>query len=116
MSNHIDAIMNPKSIAVVGASNRPGSVGNAIICNLIGSGFQGVLYPVNPKANAIQSIKAYPSLSDIPDEIDLAVIVVPSPVVSKVLEEAGQKGVKGAVVIKAGDKEIGGKGVEREEE
>ncbi|MBD3290127.1 CoA-binding protein [candidate division KSB1 bacterium] len=116
MSNHIDAIMNPKSIAVVGASNRPGSVGNAIISNLIGSGFQGVLYPVNPKSNAIQSIKAYPSLSDIPDEIDLAVIVVPSKVVSKVLEEAGQKGVKGAVVITAGFKEIGGKGVELEEE
>lgn len=116
MSNHIDTIMNPKSIAVVGASNRRGSVGNAIITNLIGSGFQGVLYPVNPKANAIQSIKAYPSLSDIPDEVDLAVIVVPSVAVEKVLEEAGNKGVKGAVVITAGFKEVGGKGVELEEE
>ncbi|OQX86857.1 acyl-CoA synthetase [candidate division KSB1 bacterium 4484_87] len=114
MSNQIDAIMNPKSIAVVGASNRPGSVGLAVISNLIKGGYQGVLYPVNPKTQSVQSIKSYPSLSDIPDQIDLAVIIVPAKVVSNVLEEAGKKGVKGAVVITAGFKEVGGEGVELE--
>ena len=114
MSNHIDAIMNPSSIAVVGASNRPGSVGLAVISNLIKGGYQGVLYPVNPKTRSVQSIKSYPSISAIPDEVDLAVIIVPAKIVSNVLEEAGEKGVKGAVVITAGFKEVGGKGVELE--
>ncbi|NOY59348.1 MAG: acetate--CoA ligase [Calditrichaeota bacterium] len=116
MSNHIDAIMNPKSIAVVGASNRPGSVGLAVTSNLIKGGYQGILYPVNPKSQSIQSIKSYPSLSDVPDEVDLAVIIVPAKVVSNVLEEAGKKDVKGAVVITAGFKEVGGEGVELENE
>lgn len=116
MSNHINAIMNPKSVAVVGATNRPGSVGLAIFRNIIDAGFQGVLYPVNPNAKSIQSVKAYPRLADIPDEIDLIVIVVPAGVVSAVLQEAGEKGVKGAIVITAGFKEIGGKGIELENE
>jgi len=106
--------MNPESIAVVGATNRPGSVGRAITRNIIDAGFQGVLYPVNPKAKSVQSIKAYPSLLDIPDAVDVAVIVVPTNIVSSVLEEAGKKGVKGAIVITAGFKEVGGNGVELE--
>lgn len=116
MSNHIDKIMNPKSIAVVGASNRSGSVGLAVISNIIKGGYQGVLYPVNPKAQSVQSIKSYPSISSIPDEVDLAVIIVPSTAVSSVIEEAGKKGVKGAIVITAGFKEVGGEGVELEKE
>ena len=114
MSNHIDSIINPKSIAVVGATNRQGSVGQAIFHNLILSGYQGVLYPVNPNAKSISSIKAYPSLSEIPDEIDLVVIVVPTKAVNSVLIDAGNKGVKGVVVITAGFKEIGGEGIELE--
>ncbi len=116
MSNHIEAIMNPRSIAVIGATNRKGSVGRAVFSNIIKGGYQGVLYPVNPKAKSVQSIKAYPSISDIPDEIDLVVIVVPAKMVSSILEEAGKKGVKGAIVITAGFKEIGGEGVEMENE
>ncbi|MBN1795652.1 MAG: acetate--CoA ligase family protein [Sedimentisphaerales bacterium] len=113
---NIESVMAPKSIAVVGATNRPGSVGLAVFKNLLSAGFDGVLYPVNPKAKSVQSVKAYPSLKDIPDEIDLAVIIVPSQVVSNVMEQAGQKNIKGAIVITAGFKETGPKGAELEKQ
>jgi acetyltransferase len=111
---NIESIMSPKSIAVVGATNRPGSVGLAVFRNILTAGFQGVLYPVNPKAKYVQSVKAYPKLKDIPDEVDLAVIIVPAEIVCPILEEAGQKQVKGTIVISAGFKEIGGRGIELE--
>ena len=114
MIKDIQTIMNPKSIAVVGATNRKGSVGLAVFRNILDAGFQGVLYPVNPKAKSVQSVKAYPSLADISDEVDLAIIIVPSEMVSSIIEEAGRKGIKGAVVITAGFKEVGGRGVELE--
>ncbi len=114
VNKNIKFIMNPKSIAVVGATNRPGSVGLAVFRNILTAGFQGVLYPVNPKAKYVQSVKAYPKLEDIPDEVDLAVIIVPAKIVCPILEEAGQKKVKGGIVITAGFKEIGGHGIELE--
>jgi len=114
MIKNIESIMNPRSIAVVGATNRPGSVGLAVFRNILTAGFQGVLYPVNPKAKYVQSVTAYPKLEDIPDEVDLAVIIVPAKIVCPILEEAGQKKVKGGIVITAGFKEIGGHGIELE--
>ncbi|MFZ0033917.1 MAG: acetate--CoA ligase [Sedimentisphaerales bacterium] len=114
MAKNIESIMNPRSIAVVGATNRPGSVGLAVFHNILSGGFEGVLYPVNPKVKSVQSVKAYPSLMDIPDEVDLAVIIVPAETVCPVMSEAGKKGVKGAIVISAGFKETGGRGVELE--
>jgi acetyl coenzyme A synthetase (ADP forming)-like protein len=114
MAKNIESIMSPRSVAVVGATNRPGSVGLAVFRNILDAGFEGVLYPVNLKAKSIQSVKAYPKLMDIPDEVDLAVIIVPAEIVCSVMEEAGQKGVKGAIVISAGFREIGGRGVELE--
>ena len=114
MTKSIEFIMNPRSIAVVGATNRPGSIGLAVFRNILSAGFQGVLYPVNPKAKSVWSVKAYPRLADIPDEVDLAVIIVPAEVVCSILEEAGKKQVKGAIVISAGFKEVGGHGVELE--
>ncbi len=111
---NIESIMSPGSIAVVGATNRPGSVGLAVFRNILCGGYQGILYPVNPKAKSVQSIKAYPALMDIPDEVDLAVIIVPADAVASVVEEAGKKKVKGVVVITAGFKEGGGHGVELE--
>ena len=114
MTKSIEFIMNPRSIAVVGATNRPGSVGLAVFRNILSAGFQGVLYPVNPKVKSVWSVKAYPRLADIPDEVDLAVIIVPAEVVYSILEEAGKKQVKGAIVISAGFKEVGGHGVEME--
>jgi acetyl coenzyme A synthetase (ADP forming)-like protein len=108
--NNLDAIFNPKSIALIGASRQPGSVGHSLLANVIDSRFQGIVYPVNPKAKGILGIKCYPNVIEIPDVVDLAVIVVPSPIVPEVLEECGQKGIKGAIVISAGFKEIGGVG------
>jgi acetyl coenzyme A synthetase (ADP forming)-like protein len=114
MPKNIESIMSPRSIAVVGATNRPGSVGLSVFRNILISGFKGVLYPVNPNAKSVQSVKAYSKLSEISDEVDLAVVIVPAEIVSTILEQAGQKQVKGAIVITAGFKEVGGHGVELE--
>jgi len=101
---------------VVGATNRPSSVGRSVFRNILDAGYQGVLYPVNPKARSVQSVKAYPRLQEIPDEVDMAIIIVPADMVSRIMEEAGKKKVKGAIIITAGFKEIGGHGIERENE
>jgi acetyl coenzyme A synthetase (ADP forming)-like protein len=114
MIKNIEPVMNPGSIAVVGATDRAGSVGLAVFRNILDAGFQGLLYPVNPKAKSVQNVRAYPRLSSIPDEVDVAVIIVPAEIVCSVLEEAGQKQVKGAIVISAGFKEVGERGAERE--
>ena len=111
----LDAIFRPRSIAVIGASRRPGSIGHEILHNLIEHDFQGIVFPVHPTARVIHSIKAYPSVLDIPDPVDLAVVVVPYRHVLAVVEECGRKGVRGLVVITAGFREVGGEGVDREE-
>ena len=113
-SNLIKNLFSPRSIAVVGASTRPDSVGRAIFSNILLSGYTGIVYPVNPKAHGILGVRAYHSVWDIPGGVDLAVIIVPSGAVPAVLEECGEKGVKGAVVITAGFKEIGQQGLELE--
>ncbi|HEX2642149.1 MAG TPA: CoA-binding protein, partial [Thermoanaerobaculia bacterium] len=110
----LDAVFAPRSIAVIGASRRRDSIGFALLHNLVANEFNGALYPVNPTARAIHSLKSYPSVSAIPDEIDLAVIMVPRLQVQAVVEECIAKGVKGMVVITAGFSEVGGEGVERE--
>ena len=106
----------PRSIAVIGASSRSGSVGQAVFANILQHGYTGVLYPVNTRANSIMSVKAYTSVLAIPEEVDLAVIIVPRDTVSQVLAECGQKGIKGVIIITAGFKELGGEGVAQEEE
>jgi acetyltransferase len=111
----LDAIFRPRSIAVVGASRRRGSIGHEILHNLVEHDFQGVVFPVHPSAPVIHSIKAYPTVLDIPDPVDLAVIVVPYRHVLQVVDECGRKGVRGLVVITAGFREVGGEGIAREE-
>ncbi|HEY2805157.1 MAG TPA: acetate--CoA ligase family protein [Gemmatimonadales bacterium] len=111
----LDAILKPKSIAVIGASRHPQSIGYQILDNLLKAGFQGPVYPVNPSASSIHSIKAWPDVGSIPDAVDLAVIVVPKLLVQDVAEACGKKGVKGLVVITAGFAEIGGEGTVREQ-
>lgn len=106
--------MEPRSIAVVGATNREGSVGLAVFNNILRAGYKGVLYPVNLKARSVCSVKAYPQLADIDGEIDMAVVIVPAPMVHQIVEEAAEKNVKGLVIITAGFKETGGEGVELE--
>jgi len=114
MVNDIEAIMSPKSIAVVGATNRPGSVGLAIFSNILNGGYQGVLYPVHPTAKSIHGVRAYPRLKDVPDDIDLAVIIVPAEAVLSVVEEAAQRNVKGAIVVSSGFSEVKGRGAKLE--
>ncbi len=108
-------LLRPRSIAVIGASNRENSLGAAILRNLFELGFHGPIYPVHPKASFVHSTKAYPSLEAIPDEIDLAVIVVPRQFVEGVMQECASKKVKGVVVITAGYKETGTEGAKAEQ-
>lgn len=110
----LDAIFRPSSVAVIGASTRRGSIGREILHNLIVGDFHGKLFPVNPKAEYIHSIKAYPSILDVPDPVDLAILVVPYAAVEEVVHECGRKGVKGLIVITAGYREIGPEGAERQ--
>jgi len=110
----ISFFFNPKSIAVVGASGTPGKVGYNVLKNIIESKYSGKLYPINPKANEILGNKAYKSVLDVPEEIDIAIFVIPGKFVNKIAEECGKKGIRGLVVITAGFKEIGGEGIVRE--
>lgn len=114
MDKSLEYLFKPKSVAIIGASREPGKVGHAILKNIIESGYKGEIYPVNPKADKILGLDVYKSVSEIPGDIDLAVIVVPAQVVLSTLEECGKKGVKHVVVITAGFKEVGGEGIERE--
>lgn len=110
LASKLNYVFQPQSIAVVGASTRPGTVGNDIFRNLLFAEFKGSVYPVNPKAKSIYGVHAYASLSDIPSDIDLAVLIVPSAAALTVVDEAIAKGVKGLVVISAGFKEVGHEG------
>ena len=111
----LDSIFKPESIAVIGASRRRGTIGREILHNLLDYEFKGTLFPVNPNTDVVNSIKCYPSILDVPDRVDLAIVVVPMPEVVKVVENCGKKGVRGLVIISAGFKEIGGKGARAEE-
>jgi len=108
------AFLNPKSVAVIGASRRPNTIGNFVFRNLIQQDFKGVVYPVNPNAEVVAAIKAYPSILDIPGDIDLAIIVVPADKVQQVVEESAHKGARGVVVLSSGFADIGGEGLERQ--
>lgn len=101
------AFLNPKSVAVIGASRRPNTIGNFVFRNLIQQDFKGVVYPVNPNAEVIAAIKAYPSILDIPGDIDLAIISIPAAGVQQVVEECAHKGVRGVVVLTSGFSDIG---------
>ncbi|MEJ2748536.1 MAG: CoA-binding protein, partial [Anaerolineae bacterium] len=105
--NALEVIFAPQSVAVIGATEREGSVGRTIIWNLMSTSFGGVIFPVNPKRASILGIKAYPSVSEIPDQVDLAVIVTPAHTVPGIISECVDAGVKGAIVISAGFKETG---------
>ena len=112
----LQPIFSPKTVAVVGATEKAGSVGRTVLWNLISSPFGGTVFPVNPKRENILGIKAYPSIKELPDHIDLAVIVTPAPTVPAIITECVEAGVQGAIVISAGFKEIGPEGVRLEEQ
>jgi acetyl coenzyme A synthetase (ADP forming)-like protein len=106
----LDAVLKPRSVAVVGASNRPGSVGGEIFRNLIGSSFTGAVYPVNRSSKVVQSVRAYPSLAEVPDEVELVIVAVPRDSVPAVVEDSAAKGARGMVIITAGFSETGAEG------
>ncbi|MEX0865623.1 MAG: GNAT family N-acetyltransferase [Acidimicrobiia bacterium] len=106
----------PRSVAVIGASNDPGSIGGKLFNNLLGTGFTGPLYPVNPSSKVVRSVRAYPTVLDVPDEVDLAYVVVPQRFVLDVVRQCGDKGVRGVVVISAGFSEVGETGAALEAE
>jgi acetyltransferase len=110
----LDSLFYPRSIAVIGASRQPGSVGQSLLSSLLMNRYQGIIFPVNPHASSVLGIKCYPRVLEIPDDVDLAVAVVPSRLVPSVLEDCGRMGIKAAIIISAGFKEIGGKGVDLE--
>jgi acetyltransferase len=112
----LQPIFSPKTVALIGATEKAGSVGRTVLWNLISSPFGGTVFPVNPKRENILGIKAYPGIEAVPDQIDLAVIVTPAPTVPDIIAECVEAGVKGAIVISAGFKEIGPEGVKLEEE
>jgi acetate---CoA ligase (ADP-forming) len=109
-------IFVPRAVAVIGASTNPESIGNRLFRNLLHEGFTGPLYPVNPRARVVNSVRAYPSVADIPDEVDLAYVVVPAEAVLDVVRECVEAGVRGVVVISAGFSEMGEAGAARERE
>jgi acetyltransferase len=110
----MDAIFAPRTVAVVGASEREGSVGRTILWNLISSPFGGVVFPVNEKRPSVLGIKAYPDIASVPGKVDLAVIVIPAPAIPGAVAECARLGIPGAIVISAGFKETGEEGARLE--
>jgi acetyl coenzyme A synthetase (ADP forming)-like protein len=111
----LHAFLTPRSVALVGASRRPHTIGGALLANLKRAGFPGAIYPVNPKAKEIDGLAAYPSVSAIGAAVDLAVIAVPARLVETVVTDCARAGVRGVVVISAGFAEAGGNGKERQD-
>ena len=112
----LEMFFTPVSVAVVGAGRKPGKLGHAVLSNMLQCGYGGKLYPVNPKADQILGLKCYPSVLEIPDEVELAIIIIPNRFVPQVMEQCGKKGVKGAIIITAGFREAGLDGIRLEHE
>ncbi|TKK89634.1 CoA-binding protein [Herbidospora galbida] len=103
----MNRIFHPRAVAVIGASGETGKIGNSVMRNLINGGFRGNIYPINPKSSEILGLPAYPSIADVPGEIDVAVFAIPAAFVPAALEAAGEKGVAGAIMIPSGFAETG---------
>jgi acetyltransferase len=106
----LDKIFNPKRIALIGVSINPESVGGKVLSNLIGSGFKGVVYPVNPTAEAIQGIQCYPDVKSLPKTPDLGVICSAALQVPGLVRECGEAGISGIIIMSAGFREEGEEG------
>ncbi len=115
MEKGLEELFSPRSVALIGATENPGSVGRTVMANLIGS-FKGPIYPVNPKRATVLGVKAYPSLSALPEKPDLAVIVTPAKAVVQIIAECADAAIPGAVIISAGFKEMGPPGAKLEQE
>src|SRR5512140_1938709 len=112
----LDVFFSPKTVAVIGATENAGTVGRTVLWNLVTNPFGGTVYPVNPKRPSVLGVKAYKSVSDIPEQVDLAVIITPPPSIPGIIRECGENGVRAAIVISAGFKEIGPEGAKLEQQ
>lgn len=104
---NLDAVFRPQSVAVIGASREPRSVGHVIVANLVRGGFDGPILPVNPHARAVHGVFTYPSVAELPIAPDLAVVATPAPTVPQIIAELGQRGTRGVIVVSAGFAELG---------
>ena len=111
----LQPLLNPQNIAVIGATETPGSVGRTLLWNLISSPFGGTVFPVNLKRPSVLGIKAYPTIHDVPERVDLAIICTPAQSVPELVEQCGIAGIPGAIIISAGFKELGAPGVALEQ-
>ncbi|MBI5346534.1 MAG: CoA-binding protein, partial [Chlamydiae bacterium] len=114
--HNLDYVFAPKSVALIGATEKPNSVGRTVLWNLLRSPFGGTIFPVNPKRSSILGIKAYPSIDKVPEKIDLAVIVTPANAVPNIIKECVDAKVPAAIIISAGFKEQGEEGLKLEKE
>jgi acetate---CoA ligase (ADP-forming) len=115
-SPELEELFRPASVAVVGASNRPGKVGTSLFRNMLSAGYQGVVYPVNPSWKSVSGVRCYPDLRSLPEAPELGVVIVPAAQVARTVDELGRAGAKGAVVISAGFREVGEAGAALERE
>ena len=113
-SDPLDVFFTPRTLAVIGATDKPGSVGRSVLSNLIGGPLGDAIFPVNPKHSEVLGKRAWPDIASVPKAIDLAVIVTPARVVPEIVRECAVAGVRGAIVISAGFREIGVEGAELE--
>ena len=116
MIHDLAPFFSPAGVAIIGASQDPRKLSHGILKNMTLYGYQGGIYPVNPKADQILGLKAYGDISDVPDPVELAVIVIPAPYTPNTLRACGERGIKAAIIISGGFKEVGGTGVELEQE
>ncbi|MBS1902193.1 MAG: bifunctional acetate--CoA ligase family protein/GNAT family N-acetyltransferase [Bacteroidetes bacterium] len=116
VTSPLEAILNPRTVAVIGATNKPGTVGRTVLWNLLNDQFHGTVFPVNPRQSNVLGIKAYPTVAAIGEPVDLAVIITPAAAVPQIVGECAASGVKGCVIISGGFKEVGpaGEALERE--
>jgi len=105
--SNLSCFFRPQGVAVVGASRQPGKLGHDVVRNLVTHGYTGPIYPINPRADEVFGLKTYAYIEDAPDPLELAVIVLPARLVPEALEACGQRGVKGAVIISGGFREVG---------
>ena len=113
---NLETIFHPKSVAIVGTNKVKGTVPHDILDSILKADFDGIVYPVSPKETSIKGIKAYKYVVDVPDDIDLAILVFPSSVCHMALEQCGQKGIKSVIIISAGFKEVGEAGLQKEKQ
>jgi acetyltransferase len=115
-SSTLEELFSPSSIAVIGASNRPGAVGERLFRNLLAGGYQGVVYPVNPAWKSVSAVKCYGTVAEIPETPELGVVIVPAPLVAAAVDQLGRRGTHAVIVISAGFREVGARGGALEDE